>query len=270
MINVFWLSYNKETPCRGYWDMSLLEDLFANRNGKPVRGYNFKHNEVRSLEGFDGGVVVFPARAQINHVERLNKELKAFKWAILMIVGDEEASMPIEKIKHPNISIWVMSPRPGKHDEYVKIPNGYTPHSKLASFTDKTKNYFFAGQVTHDRRRQCVDALKGIPGGEVYQSLGFTQGLEPGEYMEKLSNARICPCPSGPETPDTFRIYEALEAGCIPIVDEQTPKGDFEPGYFGYLFGATSPMAVTDITNPFTDEDVSPPIRSTLCFSQAK
>jgi hypothetical protein len=29
----------------------------------------------------------------------------------------------------------------------------------------------------------------------------------------------MAPCPAGPQTPDTFRVYEALECGAIPILD---------------------------------------------------
>ena len=33
----------------------------------------------------------------------------------------------------------------------------------------------------------------------------------------------MIPCPSGPATPDSFRLWEALEAGCVPIADGYAP-----------------------------------------------
>ena len=36
---------------------------------------------------------------------------------------------------------------------------------------------------------------------------------------EVLSSTEFLPCPNGFVHPETYRIYEALECGCIPIVE---------------------------------------------------
>ena len=35
-----------------------------------------------------------------------------------------------------------------------------------------------------------------------------------------LSSTEFVPCPNGFFHPDTYRLYEALECGCIPIVED--------------------------------------------------
>ena len=48
---------------------------------------------------------------------------------------------------------------------------------------------------------------------------GFNQGMDQLGYLVTMSVARMAPCPAGPATVDTFRVYEALECGAIPILD---------------------------------------------------
>lgn len=48
---------------------------------------------------------------------------------------------------------------------------------------------------------------------EVYEE---SRRLEFKDYMELLNNTVFAPCPSG-NNPETFRHYEALEMGCIPL-----------------------------------------------------
>ena len=39
------------------------------------------------------------------------------------------------------------------------------------------------------------------------------------EMSEILSSTKFIPCPNGFFHPETYRLYEALECGCIPIVE---------------------------------------------------
>lgn len=104
-IPVSWLTYT-DAPSRGYWDQGMLEDVFNNRMWQT--GYEFDHRE--SLKGLDGSVIIFPARNQVKFLDQLNKDIAKLKWVVLFLTGDEESDFPVEKIKHPNIKIWVMSP----------------------------------------------------------------------------------------------------------------------------------------------------------------
>jgi hypothetical protein len=48
---------------------------------------------------------------------------------------------------------------------------------------------------------------------------GFGQGLSPNEYAGHLENTRFALVPRG-NSAETIRLYDALEAGCIPITLE--------------------------------------------------
>lgn len=245
-INVFWLSYNSDTPSRGYWDMGMLEDVFSNKMW--YTGYDFVHHEVGAIpENIDGGVIVFPARAQIKYLDELNSDIARMKWVVLFLTGDEEASFPIEKIKHDNIKIWVMSPRQGRHDAYGRLGTGYPAHiSEHLSVQPPAKDldWFFSGQITHQRRIDCAKQLREMSNGKLIESEGFTQGVPPKDYYDFMSRAKIAPAPSGPETPDSFRLFEALECAAVPIADTRVIKENFPDDYWLWFFGEEPPFPI--------------------------
>ena len=241
VVPVVWLSYREEIPSRGYWDDALFEDYFSGQLWGTEEQYAFEHRF--DLLNLDGAVIVFPGRAQVDYIDQLNKDISCLKWVVLIITGDEEGLFPIDKIEHPNMELWVMSAKPGARGH--PFLNGYTPQTKLLDGMSyqKETDWFFAGQVTHKRRELCAAKLKEIGGGVLVETEGFTKGLPHAEYFEKLAGAKVAPCPSGPQTPDTFRLYEALEAHSIPIVDIKTPENNY-PDYWGNLFGEEVPFPV--------------------------
>ena len=239
MINVVWQTYNNKVPNRGYWDQALLEDLLA--------GDDFNHLENNGkLPDLGGAIVIIPARSHYNLINIIDKDLAKLDWCLLIITGDEDNQFNYDGIKHPNIIKYGQLPRTDSKADYY-LPNGYTPNTRpmLAKLDgQKNQDWFFAGQVTHKRRQDCVDVLKTREDGQLVETEGFTQGIAPVAYYEALAAARIAPCPSGPETVDTFRLYEALEAGCIPAVDTKTPKEDQK--YFWKLLLGEHPLTLID------------------------
>jgi hypothetical protein len=148
--------------------------------------------------------------------------------------------------------IYVMHPRPGRHDTADRfMVNSYAPDTKMLAgcykeYMEKPLDWFFAGQLGHPRREECVVAIGSVPNGHLHTSKGFTQGLLHNEYFRGLASAKFAPCPSGPETPDTFRLYEALEAGCIPIVDSLPSRKGYPAGFWENLFGEVPPFPILD------------------------
>lgn len=224
MLKVHFLSCNPESPAEGYWDQTLLKDILA----EPI---------FASIPDDRGAVVVIPGAYQGNFIKQINQELRQYEWVVLFVTSDEEGLFPIEKIKHPNIRIYIQYPKQGRHDKYNKFPLGYTADTRKNIFlTVKDQDFFFSGQVTHDRRRDCVRMLKAMKGGTLMQSDGFAKGVDQARYMTLMCQAKTAPSPAGPISADSFRTYEALEAGTVPIADNISAKGDND--YWDYLFGS--------------------------------
>ena len=207
---ITWKSFHG-SPDSHYWDQSMLADLLT--------GIEYPEILVTPGHWRDGTVV--------------NEFLE--RPTLVMITSDEEAECPFWEVNHP---VWKMTPnlalayRPDR-----AVPLGYTPHTRPALFDlplpmDK-KGWTFSGQVTNSRRHSAMEALRKL--GEPLETEGFTAGLPPVEYIKTLWDAQWVPCPAGNVRPATFRMWEALEAGAVPILDATSPAGD--QGYWPFVLG---------------------------------
>lgn len=227
MVDILYLSLNPTSPAKPYWDQALLDDIL--------------HDPIfTKIPGKSGAVVVIPGAYQGDYIDGINKALAKYNWVVLFITSDEESKFPIEKINHPRIQIYIQYPKQGRHDKYKKWPLGYTMETRdKLQQKNKDVDVFFSGQVTHQRRSDCIMALRSKPLKDyklaIYGSEGFAQGLNSELYMEGMQRGKVAPSPAGPVSADAFRTYEALEAGAVPIADNVSAAGDHD--YVKYLLG---------------------------------
>lgn len=244
-INVVWKSYHEpEVIARGYWDQGLLEDIF--------KQLNVQHfNSIYEVPIGEGAIFIVNGRCHIEDAEAINKDIAHLPWVLFIDTGDEEANFPWRDIHHPIMKVWMMLPRMNLHnDTHYKLPNGYRPetHQLLKEIEQQKKVYdwSFVGQVNHPRREQCVEAAKTLQGASGY--LQTTKGFGSSEvdykdYITVMAKSKVVLCPSGIESPDNFRLYESLEAGCVPIVDAfATNNQDW--GFWRYLLGDDMPFPI--------------------------
>jgi hypothetical protein len=238
-INVVW---HAQQEGRGVYDSTaLLNDMFD--------GYDcFHHGGWDKMPEVEGAVVVVHGGREHGRLDRLNKDIRDLKWVLLIFLGDEESTFPIERVEHRNKKVWVQEPIPGRHDFAGRFMiNGYGHDRKrhIVQY-EKDLEWCFGGQVTHERRIACVDALRKLKwGGVVIETKGYYQGVSLGEYCRLLCRAKIVPCPSGPFSPDAARPWDALECGAIPILDDLSPMRT-EPGFWQYVLGNHPFPVVTD------------------------
>lgn len=98
----------------------------------------------------------------------------------------------------------------------------------------------FAGQVRKSTRIDMINNMKKIPNYFFYEIFYFDapDSLSAEDYRDILLDSVFVPCPRGFWNLDSFRVSEALECGCIPIV-EKAPLD-----YFEHLFGKYPFLAV--------------------------
>lgn len=221
-MKIKYLSVKEGTPASGYWDQALIGDVL--------------NDPIFEAMDSNGAIVILPGAYQGDYIKQINQELAKLEWVILIVTSDEEGKFPIEKIRHPNIKIYLTYPKRNRHEKYGKIPLGYTSETRknLVLYDKKDLNFFFSGQNTHDRRKQCIEQLKEMKGGLVNATEGFSQGMDASTYMSNMARAKVAPSPAGPVSADSFRTYEALEAGAIPIADNISLAGD--KNYWRFLF----------------------------------
>ena len=253
-VNVYWLSYHENILSHGFWDNALLDDTFKKGN--------FIHHEIKCSEfpvnnKESGGVFIINGRTHIEDTDKINADIAKLSWVLFIVTGDEEALFPWRKITHPRMRVWIMLPRMNQHDDVsFRLPQGYRQQTaeliKEIGYKEKTIDWMFAGQITHERREQCAAELRYLidsgkyPNGILSGTKIFGQEKIPyKEYLEMMAQTKIVLCPSGPETPDSFRLYEALEAGCVPVVDQFSTNFK-NPGFWKYVFGDDIPFPIVD------------------------
>lgn len=233
---IYYLSLRKDIPYTDYWDYQFIKDMFK----------NYPSEEVNHLPKVDKAIVVLPARHHKGLEDVVNEQLRHIGHKIFFAMGDEEGDFDIDKIEADYI--WVQNPTPSKHDKYNRIGTGYTPHCK-PEFQEKTVDIFFSGQVTHRRRVDMIDNLNEWSAqgntSDVTATRGFTQGLSPKDYINRMSKAKIAPAPCGAVIPDSFRLYEALECMTIPLADNRNSQGTIN-GYWQWLFNDDPPFPLID------------------------
>lgn len=240
------------------WDQYTFELLFKNLLWYPANHYSFKIQDKFFPDDSDGIILIIPAKYHHQEMDWINGSVEKYRWVLFVLTGNEEAEFDISKLNHPNKKVYYTTPHLEKTQlELVDrfFGDGYAPQSEvLSEYTDivmdKQIDAFFGGQITHIRREQVVEQMKNVDDRlktDLLETAGFTQGVAPAEYYKRMANAKIIPCPSGPETPDTFRSYEALQAMALPILDTRTPHDGQATAYWQVLFGENPPIPqITD------------------------
>ena len=89
---------------------------------------------------------------------------------------------------------------------------------------NKKYTWCFMGQVhAQGERSSMVEELKSCDGKyycNISSSWQSSDSLGTKEYKTILSQSIFVPCPRGNSSVDTFRLYEALEVGSIPIIEK--------------------------------------------------
>jgi hypothetical protein len=131
------------------------------------------------------------------------------------------------------------------------LMNGFVVASRKPA-CDRRYAWSFAGNVDKSTRAAMVGAMSTVPGGHLHRSDSVgprtiknrpdaTPPLAIAEYAELMSETVFAPCPTGWQNLDSFRVCEALEAGCIPIVERRASYD-----YFRHLFGEHPMITVSD------------------------
>ena len=225
MTHVWWLDSHPLCDDQHIVELIAPDDRYTHTTDSPPAG--------------DGAVVVCPARYFTP--EQVNDLIAPLPWCVLILTSDEESTFDANAVAHPNVTLWVMTPRPDR--DYPKgtrfIGEGFNPETRptLAAIGNpaRTRDVFLSAQNTHERRWELFRALERMGPRicrDVTATPGFMQGFERSEYLGRMASAKVAPCPSGPATPDSFRLYEALEAGCVPIADMTAPGAYPNRGYW--------------------------------------
>lgn len=270
-VRCVWANLNPEADARGSWDQMLVEELTAGyehsefskgMNPAPISAISIftadQEWQHLTIGADEGAVVVIPGQHNwTKYAKPLAELVAALPWALTIVTSDEEALFPVELLPHDDKHlIWGQYHARPEFDRV--IPIGLPPNTREtlaaieADHPARMGDVFFAGQNTHARREELLDVMKEMAAGYPQHgnlawvaTTGFRAGLDQERYLRGMRDARIAPCPSGYHSLDSFRLYEALAAGCIPIIETTTPDGR-EENFWLTMFGNECPIPMVE------------------------
>jgi hypothetical protein len=233
VINAYFL-HPEEGGAGIRWDEMFVEDLWLGKVKRPHGFPEISVHRVVTLPFVAHAVVSIPAGALLEEVAWVQREITHIEHLVLFLTSDEGALFPIDKLKHPDMTLWVQTPRPE-----VAYPAGTRFFGvgsaragdvvRYPEKVEKTTDWFYRGQGdSHPRRIEAIQHMAKyaeVSNCEFEVTPGFLQGVPRVEYLSAMAQAKVVPCPTGILTQDTFRMYEAIEMGCVPIIDHKRSGG---------------------------------------------
>lgn len=242
MIPVIWWN-----QARGNWDHGLLMSVF-DKHPEVFEQINTKE----PLPELERAIVIVVGQPVI---EPLKNYLKTLKSGIIIFTGDEECAFDCESIRDDSkFEFWTQCYTP--HRSFIKerlflgTPNRIVNY-KINSDLPKKYLWSFIGQNHNPFRNKCVDVLKKLPDGFLHVARAFggqINGIEFQEYLDICCQSRFVICPAGSFTADTFRVYEAIECGAIPIVDKRSPRDSKDFDYWREVYPQNTLIQVNEWT----------------------
>ncbi|MGD0493220.1 MAG: exostosin family protein [Steroidobacteraceae bacterium] len=111
---------------------------------------------------------------------------------------------------------------------------GFSSRKPSKPAAERRYLWSFMGDANKSSRQAMLKAVQGIGESFVHLTSGWNSpdALPTQRYREVMDESIFVPAPCGWQNLESFRAWEALEAGCIPIV-ERRPQFD----YFATLCG---------------------------------
>ena len=101
------------------------------------------------------------------------------------------------------------------------LPIGYKSGTLFRKeVVERKYKWAFLGSPHKSSRHDLLFQLSDIEPTFSHKTKKFNEKIiEVGKMSEILTSTQFIPCPNGFVHPETYRLYEALECGCIPIVE---------------------------------------------------
>lgn len=214
-MNVIWYD-----AARGNWDSGLICSIFDKHPE------TFPQHNSKELIYPDKAIVIVVGRPE---VAPLRAYLDKLKSGLVILTSEEDAYFDWKAAIPSHLEIWTQYYSPSKEGIKTRLLLGAP--NRLKDFKinlDLPKKYLwsFVGQVQNPSRQACVEVLKGLPDGFLHIADGFggVNGLNYQDYLDVMCESKFVICPAGSMCVDSFRFYEAIECGAIPITEKRAPR----------------------------------------------
>lgn len=216
------------------WEDEWIEYLFQNIPHKTIENLN-------QSQYIDNSVIVDAlcwAPYHNNYIQELKN--KGYRFGLVHLT-DEDCRVDISSYNDCKFVLrnYYRGPMP---DHVMNIPLGYntgfTKHKDNPSFLGRKYTWACVAARWDQNRNDMVSVMSTVPDGFLYVADHHGPRLSPREMSRVYRDSIFVPCPRGAIIVDSFRVTEALEAGCIPIVERAN--------YWSKMYGSDFPAIQID------------------------
>lgn len=236
---VIWLDVNMHQ-----WEKDWLIELLTDLNPEFISTNTFNDSRLSSPEN-----CIVVSNHAINYRAYLDLlRSKGCKYGVILL-SDENLREAMEYLHDPHCKFVARNyfhPLFHPHPKLFTFALGYkkgfkSPQESHKKFSDREISWCFAGSLHDEERKSATDLFQEHitkPPHKLHFCSGFNaaDGLGTDEYKTMLEDSRFALCPRGQVNNDSFRIYEALEAGSIPITLANAPHMKVQPSYWHAIF----------------------------------
>ena len=232
MIKLFWNTNNQKKPNsndkkireKQEWDFRWGQyhkknsDKWIYEILKKIK-YNIIENETNLTEE-DILVIV---DSGVEEKNELYIKLNAICSKIFLFhLGDESGSYDLSSVYNNCNYVWrsFCSSRYFENEKVKCIPIGYKSGIVNKQKNNRKYKWAFTGTPHKSSRHDLLFQFSDVKPFFCHKTEKFNvKIISVDEMSEVLSSTEFMPCPNGFFHPETYRLYEALECECIPIVE---------------------------------------------------
>ena len=232
MIKLFWNTNNQKKPNsndkkireKQEWDFRWGQyhkknsDKWIYEILKKIK-YNIIENETNLAEE-DVLVIV---DSSVEEKNELYIKLNAICSKIFLFhLGDESGSYDLSSVYNNCNYVWksFCSSRYFENEKVKCIPIGYKSGILNKQKNNRKYKWAFTGTPHKSSRHDLLFQFSDVKPFFCHKTEKFNvKIISVDEMSEVLSSTEFMPCPNGFFHPETYRLYEALECECIPIVE---------------------------------------------------
>jgi len=231
MVKLFWNTHNQIIPTSkisGKTDaINHLWGIYHKNHSNEWINHilaKVKFKVINSKEELKSEDILIIIDSSIEKKKDLYTKLRLICSKIFLIhLGDETGSFDITPIYENCDFVWRVfcSNKYFKNNKVACLPIGYKSGIKLKNFEKKRKyKWVFIGTPHKSSRHDLLFQFSNINPSYSHKTKKFNEKIiGVNEMSEILSSTVFVPCPNGFVHPETYRLYEALECECIPIVE---------------------------------------------------
>ena len=231
MIKLFWNTHNQNKPNP---NKSNKENARDQKWGLYHKDYSdkwiyeilnkIKFEVIQSERDLKNEDILIIVDSSIEEKEELYTKLELICSRMFLIhLGDESGAYDSSLIYNKFNYVWraFCSNKYFNNKKVSCLPLGYKSGTLFKKeIVERKYKWAFLGTPHKSSRHDLLFQLSDIEPSFFHKTKKFNEKIiDVSEMSEILTSTKFIPCPNGFFHPETYRLYEALECGCIPIVE---------------------------------------------------